>query len=604
MRSKEVSVVAARLELGISITLSRGMIHPRKSCVKLGNNVDKRVVDDLESVVDRAHVVTNRDQMQNYLIDETPASVRPEPATDLVLVRPAGAEQVSAVLQLANKHGIPVFPRGGGTGLVAGAIPTRNGIVLSMERMNRVEIDKKNMMAVAEAGVTFGRLLEAANEFALFFPPHPGDENAQLGGLVATNAGGSRAVKYGVMRNHVRGLEVVLPTGEILSLGGRLHKNNVGYAFMHLITKSFSRCHFTIARLRSKTKRPRCGTENRVNLQKANRRTAALSFLRGTTMGPKILFADRRPMSEESMKLLHSAGQVVWAEGDDEADLIRDMKDAEIVISGLRYISRKSILAAEKLKGIIAYGVGYDHIDVAAATERRVYVVNTPGVNSISVAEFAFGLMMGAARKIPRLDSAVKAGKWLRWEMLGNELYGKKVGLVGFGRIGAHLATLGKGFSMSVLVYDPYVAKEKAGELGVQLVDLESLLRQSDFVVICCALTDETRGLIGEKALGLMKATAYLINVARGPIVDEQALIKALREKRIAGAGLDVFEKEPPDSSNPLLKFDNIVASSHMAGLSVESTQRLQLVVAEEALRMLKGQEPRFLVNRQLARVE
>ena len=224
--------------MGISLTLSRGMIHPRKSCVKLGNNVDKRVVDDLESLVGRADVVTNRDQMQNYLIDETPASVRPEPATDLVLVRPTSAEQVSAVLQLANKHGIPVFPRGGGTGLVAGAVPTQDGIILSMERMNGIEIDKKNMMAVAGAGVTLGRLLEAASGSGLLFPPHPGDENAQLGGLVASNAGGSRAVRCGVMRNHVRALEVVLPTGEILSLGGRLHKNNVGYAFMHLITGS------------------------------------------------------------------------------------------------------------------------------------------------------------------------------------------------------------------------------------------------------------------------------------------------------------------------------------------------------------------------------
>jgi len=237
LRSK-ISIVVASLEPGINLTLPRSMIDQRKSCVRLGGSVDRRIIDDLERIVDKAHVVTNRDQMQNYLIDETPAPVRPEPAIDLVLVRPANAQQVSAVLQLANKHGIPVFPRGGGTGLVAGAIPTQNGIVLSMERMNRVEIDKKNMMAVAEAGVTFGRLLEAANEFALFFPPHPGDENAQLGGLVATNAGGSRAVRYGVMRNHVRGLEVVLPTGEILSLGGRLHKNNVGYAFMHLMTGS------------------------------------------------------------------------------------------------------------------------------------------------------------------------------------------------------------------------------------------------------------------------------------------------------------------------------------------------------------------------------
>lgn len=200
--------------------------------------MDKFVVESLESIVEKAHVVTNREQMQNYLADETAEAVRPKPADDLVLVRPADAQQVSAVLQLANRQSTAVFPRGGGTGLAGGAIPTRNGIILSMERMNRIEIDKNNMMAIAEAGVTFKRFLDAAAEADLFFPPHPGDENAQLGGLVATNAGGSRAVRYGVIRNQVKGIEVVLPTGEILNLGGRLHKNNVGYDLMQLIIGS------------------------------------------------------------------------------------------------------------------------------------------------------------------------------------------------------------------------------------------------------------------------------------------------------------------------------------------------------------------------------
>ncbi len=317
---------------------------------------------------------------------------------------------------------------------------------------------------------------------------------------------------------------------------------------------------------------------------------------------PKILFADRRPMSDESMKLLHGAGEVVWAEGDKEADLVRDMKDTEVVISGVRRITREAILASERLKAAIAYGVGFDHIDVAAATEKGIYVVNTPGVNSISVAEFALGLMIGIARKIPQLHDAVRVGKWLRWELLGNELYGKTLGMVGFGRVGTHLAKLARGLGMFVLVFDPYVPKEKAGELGVELLTLEPLLTRSDFIVVCCALTDETRGLISEKALALLKPTAYLVNVARGPIVDEQALINALREKRIAGAALDVFEKEPPNPNNPLLTLQNTIVSSHVAGFSDESMKRLQLTVAEEAVRILKGQEPRFLVNRELAR--
>lgn len=318
-------------------------------------------------------------------------------------------------------------------------------------------------------------------------------------------------------------------------------------------------------------------------------------------MKRKILFADRRPMSDESMKILHAAGQVVWSEGDKESELIKDVKDAEVVITGSRLITRNVIFAGNKLKGVIAYGVGFDHIDVASATEKGVYVVNTPGVNAVTVAEFAFGLMLGLARKIPQLNASVKSGKWIRWELIGKELWGKTLGLVGLGRVGTYLATIGKGFGMKLLVYDPYVPGEKVVEIGGEPVALEAVLRQSDFVVICCLLTNETKGLINEKAIRMMKATAYLINVARGPITDEQALIKALQEKRIAGAGLDVFEKEPPEPDSLLLKFDNVLASSHMAGLSVESTERIQLVVAEEAARILKGDEPKFLANKELS---
>ena len=304
-------------------------------------------------------------------------------------------------------------------------------------------------------------------------------------------------------------------------------------------------------------------------------------------------------MSDESMKLLDSVGEVVWAEGDEEDELMKAMQDAEIVISGLRRITRETIAVAKKLKGIIAYGVGFDHIDVAAATERRIYVANTPGVNSISVAEFAIGLMVCNARKIPQLHSSVRTGRWLRWEMLGNELYGKKLGLVGLGRVGTHLSGLAKGFGMSVTVHDPYVTEEKAGQLGVELADLESLLRESDFVVVCCALTDETRGLIGERAFSLMKPTAYLINVARGPIVNEEALIKALREKRIAGAGLDVFEKEPPYDS-PILGLENVVVSPHVAALAQDANRRVSIWVAEDTVRVLNHEPPAYPVNPQV----
>jgi glycolate oxidase len=200
--------------------------------------MDRVILDELERIVGTTYMVTNIEQMQNYLVDESPLSVRPKPANDLVLVRPADAQQVSSVLKVASKNRLPVFPRGGGTGLVGGAVPTRNGVILSMERMKRIEIDKANLMAIADAGVTLGELAKAAEESGLSFPPHPGDENAQVGGLAATNAGGSRAVRHGVMRNHVRGIQVVLATGEILNLGGRVHKDNVGYDLMQLIIGS------------------------------------------------------------------------------------------------------------------------------------------------------------------------------------------------------------------------------------------------------------------------------------------------------------------------------------------------------------------------------
>jgi glycolate oxidase len=192
----------------------------------------KILIEEFERIVGKPNVVTNIEQMQNYLADETPPSVRPKPANDLALIRPGDTQQVSSMVRLASKSRLAVFPRGGGTGLVGGAVPTRGGIILSMERMNRIEIDEASLVAVADAGVTLGRLANAAEEVGLSFPPHPGDENAQVGGLVATNAGGSRAVRHGVMRNQVMGIEVVLPTGEILNLGGRIHKNNVGYDLM------------------------------------------------------------------------------------------------------------------------------------------------------------------------------------------------------------------------------------------------------------------------------------------------------------------------------------------------------------------------------------
>jgi glycolate oxidase len=200
--------------------------------------MEAEFISKLEGIVGKEWVVTRREAMEDYLVDETAPSVRPKPAADVVLVKPDSAQEISSILKLVSEEKVPVFPRGGGTGLVGSAIPTEDGIVLSLERMDSIEVDRENLMVVAEAGVTLGKLIETAGKANLFFPLHPGEETAQVGGLVACNAGGARAVKYGVMRKYVTGIEVVIPTGEILSLGGKLLKNVAGYDLMHLLIGS------------------------------------------------------------------------------------------------------------------------------------------------------------------------------------------------------------------------------------------------------------------------------------------------------------------------------------------------------------------------------
>jgi glyoxylate reductase len=247
--------------------------------------------------------------------------------------------------------------------------------------------------------------------------------------------------------------------------------------------------------------------------------------------------------------------------------------------------------------------VGYDNIDVAAATECRVMVTNTPGVLTETTADFAWTLLMGIARRVCEAQAFLRAGKFHGWGimmLLGGDVHHKTLGIVGFGRIGQAMARRATGFEMRILYYDPIIqANDVAARLGATRVDLDTLLRQSDFVTLHTPLSEETHHLIGREQLEAMKPTAYLINTARGPIVDEGALAEALRRGQIAGAALDVFENEPRVHPG-LLELDNALLTPHVASASVETRTRMATLAAENVIEAFAGRRPPTLVNPEL----
>lgn len=263
-------------------------------------------------------------------------------------------------------------------------------------------------------------------------------------------------------------------------------------------------------------------------------------------------------------------------------------------------ITAEVIESAPNLKVVAKHGVGYDNIDVAAATARRIVVVNTPKANAVSVAEHILSLMLCLANRICRANADLKAGRFKqREDYTGVELKGKTLGVVGLGRIGSEVARKCKsGFNMTVVAYDPLLSAETFDLTGYKRVDkLGELLEEADFVVLCVPITQDTANMIGLRELTWMKPTAYLINTSRGGLIDEAALYSALVDGRIAGAAMDVFVKEPPTPENPLLSLDNFIATPHVAGGTVEAMRRMATDLADEITRVLTGERPRYAVN-------
>lgn len=301
---------------------------------------------------------------------------------------------------------------------------------------------------------------------------------------------------------------------------------------------------------------------------------------------------------EEEVTLLEKAGakvQILSSQNTDE--VIEHIRDKQALIVGVLNVTEEMIKQGQKLQIIAKHGTGYDNIAVAAATDNGIYVTNTPGANAWSVAEYAFGLILALVRKIPRAEANMKSGGWREENLWGYELYKKKIGIIGFGHIGNKVAKIAtRGFGMEVLVTDPYIPDEKIAAMGGKSVELDTLLKESDIVSIHSELTKETEKLIGEKELSLMKKDSYLINVARGPIVDKRALYNALKEKTLGGAAVDVFHEEPP-SNYSLVNLPNVVATPHIAAWTKEARTRMALRAAKQVIHVMEGKRPEYPVN-------
>ena len=309
----------------------------------------------------------------------------------------------------------------------------------------------------------------------------------------------------------------------------------------------------------------------------------------------RILIADQ--IAEQGIAMLGEGHDVTVQTGLSEDELVDAVADiSALVVRSQTLVTARVIEAAPRLEVIGRAGVGVDNIDLAAATAGGVIVVNAPLANTMSATEHAFALMLAAARNVPRGDSTLREGRWERGRLQGVELAGHTLGVVGLGRIGSGVAIRARAFEMRVVAYDPFVSTERANTLGVELCSLEDLLAESDFVTLHTALHEGTRGLIGVEQFKLMKPSAYLINTARGALVDEQALYDAVTEGRLAGAAIDVFSEEPA-IGNILTTSDRIVVTPHLAASTAEAQDRAAVDTVEQVLDVLNGRQPQFAVN-------
>jgi D-3-phosphoglycerate dehydrogenase len=311
----------------------------------------------------------------------------------------------------------------------------------------------------------------------------------------------------------------------------------------------------------------------------------------------KIFVAD--DVKESGLEPLRAAGFAVTKRtglrGDDLIEAVRDC-DGLIVRSETK-VTSALMDAAGHLRAVGRAGVGVDNIDVAGATARGIVVMNAPDGNTITTAEHTLALLIALARRVPQASASLKGGRWERKLFVGTELQGKTLGIVGLGRIGRVVAQRARGFGMNIIAYDPFVAPEQARDLEIETAPLEEVFARADFLTVHTPLTQETRGLIGARAFAQMKQGVRVINCARGGLVDEGALLAAIKSGKVAGAALDVFEEEPPPPDHPLLLLDEVIATPHLGASTTEAQEGVAFTVAEQMRDFLSTGTLRGAVN-------
>lgn len=319
-------------------------------------------------------------------------------------------------------------------------------------------------------------------------------------------------------------------------------------------------------------------------------------------MSPGRIIATARvlPVTHE---ILNRFAPIEVATATDENSLVSMMEGTiGLIVRGITPISRRVIEAATELRVIGRTGVGYDNVDIKAATERGIPVVFAPGAGSKAVAEGALSMLLALAKRLPQLDQKTRAGQWqARDEISMGDLYGATLGLVGLGRIGSEVARLAQAFGMHVVGYDPEVSESTANTMGVKLTDLDSLLKESDFVSVHAPMNEQTRGMFDARRVGLMKRGAILVNLARGGLMTNlDVLNDALETGRLSGVGLDVYPTEPPDVTHPIFRRSNVICTPHCMGLSVKAAFATFTMVSQGMADVFSGGTPKYVANPQV----